>query len=288
MNSGMSRINLQCWMQSLLPIRARLFLNNLRLIRTYALWYLDKEVRRTSKIILPPLLNKYTGCRCVVIGNGPSLKRMDLDLLKNEFTFGLNRFYLLFEELGFETTFLVAINRLVLKQFGNEISIIKNMKFINWAYRKEVNGATNVVFLPAKPAFKMDGDIINGYYGMAGTVTNVAIELAFFMGFSEVLLIGVDHSFKETGKPSLAIVSEGEDQNHFYPNYFGKGTIWQLPDYTAMERGYTQAKALFEASGRQIFDATKGGELNIFPKVNFEMHLKNSIYENRRSFLKTS
>ena len=46
----------------------------------------------------------HRGKRCFVIGNGPSLKQTDLSLLKNEFTFGLNRIYLLFPELGFTTT----------------------------------------------------------------------------------------------------------------------------------------------------------------------------------------
>ena len=49
----------------------------------------------------------YKGRRCFIIGNGPSLRRMDLSPLRDEVTFGLNRIYLLFEELGFSTTFLV-------------------------------------------------------------------------------------------------------------------------------------------------------------------------------------
>ena len=50
------------------------------------------------------------------------------------------------------------------------------------------------------------------------------------MGFSEVYLIGVDHSFDTKGKANQTVVSTGDDPNHFSPEYFGKGFRWQLPD----------------------------------------------------------
>jgi len=53
--------------------------------------------------------NKHKGQRCFIVGNGPSLKEMDLAPLRNEFTFGLNRIYLLFESLGFATTYFVSL-----------------------------------------------------------------------------------------------------------------------------------------------------------------------------------
>ncbi len=38
--------------------------------------------------------NIHHGQRCFIIGNGPSLQRTDLTKLKDEFTFGMNRIYL--------------------------------------------------------------------------------------------------------------------------------------------------------------------------------------------------
>ena len=40
----------------------------------------------------------------------------DLSLLRNEFTFGLNRIYLMFSALGFQTSCLVSVNDLVVEQ----------------------------------------------------------------------------------------------------------------------------------------------------------------------------
>ena len=52
--------------------------------------------RRASIARLAELKDKYQGQRAFIIGNGPSLKITDLSKLKEEFTFGLNRIYLMF------------------------------------------------------------------------------------------------------------------------------------------------------------------------------------------------
>jgi hypothetical protein len=101
------------------------------------------------------------------------------------------------------------------------------------------------------------------------TVTFVALQLAFHMGFEEVILVGVDHSFTTKGKPNVTVVSDGEDPNHFSAEYFGKGYRWQLPDLDASERAYLMAREAFDASNRRILDATIGGKLEVFPKVNY-------------------
>ena len=89
------------------------------------------------------------------------------------------------------------------------------------------------------------------------------------MGFKDVILIGVDHSYNFTGKPHAAVVSQGDDPNHFHPNYFGKGFKWHLPDLEGSEMSYRVGKFMFEQSGRRILDATVDGKLQVFPKVDY-------------------
>ncbi len=101
------------------------------------------------------------------------------------------------------------------------------------------------------------------------TVTYVALQIAFYMGFSEVVLIGIDHDFKKKGIPHTLIVSDGDDADHFDIQYFPKGFRWQLPDLRTSEYAYTLARDAYRADGRQVLDATIGGKLNIFPKVDF-------------------
>lgn len=211
----------------------------------------------------------YEGRRCFIIGNGPSLRRMDLSPLRDEVTFGLNRIYLLFEELGFSTTFLVSINRLVLEQAAQEVTAVDSTVFVNWWSRHHVPPEHDPIYLrvtSARPRFSTAAD--RGIWAGA-TVTFAALQLAYYMGFEEAILIGVDHSFANKGAPNAVVESSGPDQNHFHPNYFGEGFRWQLPDLKTSERAYELARDEYERAGRRVLDATVDGKLDVFPKAEF-------------------
>ncbi|MFX0194960.1 MAG: 6-hydroxymethylpterin diphosphokinase MptE-like protein [Candidatus Hodarchaeota archaeon] len=216
--------------------------------------------------------NRHQGERCFIIGNGPSLNRMDLRPLAREITFGLNRIYLLFDKIGFATTYYVSVNMLVLEQCAAEIQNLDTTRFIGWDARRWFRARPDLLFIRSignlgTPFFMRD--IRQGVWEGA-TVTYVAMQIAYYMGFKRVILIGVDHNFVTTGLPHSIVVSEGADRDHFVPDYFGKGFRWQLPDLQTSELAYRLARGQFESSGREILDATVKGKLDVFPKVSFE------------------
>jgi hypothetical protein len=259
-------------------------LGNVRHFPAYVQWWLHPNGRRHALDMLRPLQGRYQGCRCIVIGNGPSLRRMRLARLASEFTFGSNRIYLMQQDHSLDTTFYTAINRYVIQQFASEIDAIRSLKVLNWSYRDPKISDMSTVYLETKPILRPDGQLLSGYYAGAGTVTVFAMQLAFFMGFSEVILIGVDHSYSQSGTPNKAIRADGEDPDHFSDEYFGTGVVWQLPDLAAMERGYRQIGKLFEEDGRIVLDATVGGELQVFPKTDLDAVLADDRWMNREQF----
>lgn len=225
--------------------------------------------RRSSIQMLAELKDRHRGQRCFIIGNGPSLQKTDLSLLRNEFTFGMNRIYLMFPELGFTTTYFLTINSLVIEQCAEEIRALPIPKFISWRSRNLIRPTDDLVFLHTTytgPKFAQDA---RGRLWEGATVTYVALQLAFHMGFEQAILIGVDHNYSTKGRPNTTVVSEGDDPNHFHKGYFGKGFRWQLPDLDTSERGYTMAREAYRQAGRQVLDATVGGKLTIFPKVDY-------------------
>ena len=226
--------------------------------------------RRESMIRLAELKDINKGQRAFIIGNGPSLKQTDLSKLKGEFTFGLNRIYLMFPELGFSTTYFVSVNDLVIEQCVKDISALSMPKFLSWrSHRFFPTGTLPATFLYTtydNPAFARD---VRHRVWESATVTYVALQLAFHMGFEQVVLVGVDHNGSVPGKANTTIVSQGDDPNHFNPEYFGKGFRWQLPDFEMSEIGYRLARQAYEANGRQVLDATIGGKLTVFPKVDY-------------------
>lgn len=231
--------------------------------------------RRESIRRLRALKNSHAGKRAFIIGNGPSLRQTDLSKLRNEYTFGLNRIYLMFPELGFSTTYLVSINDLVIEQCAHEMAALNLPRFFAWRSRRHFeplqptaeNLPTFLYTTYTGPRFSAD---VSGRVWEGATVTNVALQLAFHMGFSQVILIGVDHNFATKGEANKTIVSEGDDPNHFAPNYFGKGFRWQLPDLETSEIGYRMARQAYERAGREVLDATVGGKLTIFKKIDYE------------------
>ncbi len=226
--------------------------------------------RRRSRTRMAEYFNIHKDQRCFIIGNGPSLKNTDLSKLKNEFTFGMNRIYLLFPELGFTTTYFVSINDLVIEQCADEIAALPIPKFIAWhSNRHFQHFPDDMIFLYSTytgPRFAHD---MTGRIWEGATVTNVALQLAFYMGFEKVILIGVDHNFTSKGEANKTVVSTGDDSNHFSGAYFGKGFRWQLPDLDTSEIGYALAKKAYQKAGREVVDATIGGKLTIFPKVDY-------------------
>lgn len=230
--------------------------------------------RRESIKRLGALKDIHKGKRAFIIGNGPSLKQTDLTKLKGEFTFGMNRIYLLFPELGFATTYFCAVNDLVIEQFAEDILALPMPKFLAWRSHRHFNRRLPLAQLPTfiytsytGPRFATD---VRGRVWEGATVTTFALQLAFHMGFEQVVLVGVDHNFASKGEANKTVISEGDDPNHFMPNYFGKGVKWQLPDLETSEIGYRMAREAYRKAGREIIDATVGGKLTVFPKADYD------------------
>jgi hypothetical protein len=229
--------------------------------------------RRESIRRLAGLKDIHKGKRAFIIGNGPSLRQMDLGKLKDEITFGMNRIYLLFPELGFHTTYFCATNDLVIEQFHQDILALPMPKFLAWRSHRHFDPHLQISKIPTflftsytGPGFSHD---VRGRVWEGATVTNAALQIAFHMGIEQVILIGVDHNFTSKGEANKTVVSQGDDPNHVLPNYFGKGVRWQLPDLDTSEIGYVFARDHFRRAGREVLDATLGGKLTVFPKVNY-------------------
>jgi hypothetical protein len=233
-------------------------------------WLLDARGRH-SRQRLRALRNRHRGQRCFILGNGPSLKGMDLSPLATEITFTLNRGYLLFEKMGGPATYHVVVNPLVAEQWGEEIASLPCTMFMTWGRRRDFPSSSDVIYiggpdLGGPPRFSTDParDLWVG-----ATVTYVAMQVAYYLGFSRVILIGVDHRFSTPGEPHAEVVAQGEDPDHFDPNYFGKGSRWNLPDLETSELAYALARHKFRSDGREILDATVGGALQVFPHVEY-------------------
>ena len=174
-----------------------------------------RDILMLSNQQLSQFHNKHSGQRCMIIGNGPSLNKMDLSFLKNEITFGMNRIYLGFEKWGFTPTYYVSVNPFVVQQSVDEILKIPSPKFISLKGLHYLPNPEKIIWLRSINGWFFGADPRQGICE-GHTVTYVALHLAYFMGFREVILIGVDHNFKASslGKPNFpAICLTGFSKN---------------------------------------------------------------------------
>jgi len=231
-------------------------------------WDLNPESWRSRKK-LKAYKDKYTAKKAVIVCNGPSLLKTDLSLLEGIFTFGLNKINLLFDKSNFRPSCIVAVNSLVIEQNADFFTQTKLPLFLDSNGMKIVKHRDNVIFIHESPQRKFAQNCsMSVNYG--GTVTFVAMQLAFHMGFEHVALIGCDHNFAVKGPARITVTAGDRDDSHFDPRYFSGGVKWQLPDLPASEFSYSLAKEAYENSGRILFNATDGGHLEIFSRIELK------------------
>ncbi|MDB2504033.1 DUF115 domain-containing protein [Gammaproteobacteria bacterium] len=235
------------------------------------LWEHDPRAKRSREFLLG-CKDKYVGQKCIIIGNGPSLNDTDFSLFSELKTFGQNRIYLASDHKDFSPDFLVVVNGLVASQFCDEISALDMPRFMSWANRKYFNKTDDVIYLWDRSGGSEDGfseDLTTRVY-IDSTVTYVSMQLAWWMGFDKVGLVGVDHYFHTKGENDKVVVSQGDDPNHFDPRYFGPGTVWHLPNLDRSEESYYAAKNQYESADRKIYDCTVNGKLKVYEKMSLE------------------
>lgn len=228
---------------------------------------------RESVEALARLRDRHRGETAVVIGNGPSVRSLDLSRLGSAPAFCLNRGYLLWNDQGLTPAYYVAVNDLVIEQFAADMQSLSCPVFVPWQHRARFTASHSTIFMKVLWDHAFSTDLRQGVRPGA-TVTMVALQLAFHMGFDKVVLLGIDHHYQGVGRPHEAVLQVGPDPNHFDPGYFGPGVRWHRPDLARSERAYRLARDTFAAAGRQIVNATPGTRLGVFPIVDLDGALR--------------
>ncbi|MDF9795211.1 hypothetical protein OKW21_000474 [Catalinimonas alkaloidigena] len=211
----------------------------------------------------------HKGEDCFIIGNGPSLNKIDIEKLNDYYTFGLNKIYLINKNKNLKIDYLASINPYVIEQSIEQFKSMDLEVFLSLqsCIEKELKIESGINYLNIKRGIQFSRDC-STHVGAGHTVTFTAMQLAYYMGFKRVFLVGIDHNFFQTGKPNEEQVLTGDDINHFDNNYFS-GQKWQLADLEGSEAAYSLAKYYFNKDEKQIIDATYEGKLTIFPKISY-------------------
>ena len=239
--------------------------------------------------LLDEFVDRHKGRRAVVMGNGPSLKHIDMTRLGDEITFGSNRVYLGFSEWGFAVNYWAIEDRLQIEAYGRDYhdNLPENViKFVPTDYAEVFRPANSVLFplLYADGARYPDGLTYPAFSATPKalrhgfTVTYSLIELAALMGCDPIILVGVDHDYglapgqiavAGSGGAGLWSASHSSGATHFSDQYAAETRRFVRPRPINAEIAYAAAAQWARAQGRTLLNATPGTKLDVIETVDF-------------------
>lgn len=226
--------------------------------------------------------NKYKGQRCFLIGNGPSLRLADLNMLKDEICFGCNMIYKVFERTDWRPTFLCASDRVVAQAAAQQLQA--NPECTLWVSRTAYDlmkfKGDNLIYVSnlRKEKFYVHGDMTEYYVPSIATVMTFMVELAMYMGFSEIYLLGVDFTIGR-GKNDHFMNSYRDKEmtklEHMKMRNMFKGEDIGVHDAQIRFEGralyaYEQLEKYAKKHGYHVYNATRGGMLEVFERADLD------------------
>lgn len=223
---------------------------------------------------LRSLKNKYKGKRCFIIATGPSLTIEDVNLLKNEITIGVNSLVKVLGQIDYIPTFLGIQDGNVYQKIGSliENSDISKIFISDSLYKNQVKSDKEGRYIqyplyncghlahnyamPLKSGFSGDSNIVvyDGY-----SVTYSMLQLAVYMGFTEIYLLGCDCTYDIKGGKQHFVESGHFDK---HADSVGERMIY----------AYTVASKILKNKypNVKVFNATRGGMLEVFPRKTLD------------------
>jgi len=234
------------------------------------------------------LKNIQAGKRCFIIGNGPSIKTHDITPLKEEVTIVVSSFFRHDDAKTINPNYWVMADPYIWVK--PEEYFLPSFRF---AYDK---GITTKLFIPTGgfPFFSSfhSGPFIDihfFHYDHSKTIDTlidfsvgippygqnvviVSLMLALYLGCNPIYFIGCDHDFMNFTEEEY----ENNVVDHFYSNpnqnKCSEHLTWQQwsAAMSRMRFEYEQLKSYASLWGFHVFNATKGGSLDIFPRIGYE------------------
>lgn len=229
------------------------------------------QMRRFHNEALSAFRNIHFNKRCFIIGNGPSLRLADLQQLghMNSITMACNMIYRVFSQLTWRPTYYFMADAIGLRQYEDEIKqLTLSCLFIgndfpefweNFSDRRFHRFHVIPQSASSIPAFS--NDISKGVYGLA-TIIYICIQFAIYMGFNEIYLLGIDCDYYDNPM---------DKRNHFIKEYYSESDMTvPLFNTDAALLAYQSAHQYAERHGIKIYNATRGGKLEVFERVKFD------------------
>lgn len=250
---------------------------------------------------------------CIIMGNGPSLNKVDINKLKGIDTFSVNGAFMSYDEWGFNPTYYCIIDGNSTRFLADEIkNLIKNNKKINNFFLYDSKNEFKFAQLNDERVSVITGfgnDIkLNEWENkIPSTITTLpeqfsvtayVVQIAIMLGYTNIGMVGVDARYiprkdvkidgvytegELKGKPKVIFTSDN-DPNHYNPSYHGTGHMTSRSNLTSVAGNdltpYKNIATMGKNSKVIIKSCTEGSRINgILPYVDYEEFIKNNLNE---------
>ena len=218
---------------------------------------------------LKQMKGKYAGKRCFIVCTGPSLTIEDLELLKNEYVFGMNSTSMIIDKTSWRPDFYGIQDSAVFERLKDAIVRPENGRvFAPLAFKNRYNTPDEWVYFPTCSSYNLfecyrlkkyfarfsSDSYLRVYNGFS--ISYSLVQIAYYLGFDEIYLLGADCSYSTSGKNHFA-------EHGHVPDNFDISTLRLITIY-----GYL--KKYSEKYGFKVYNATRGGMLEVFDRVKLE------------------
>ena len=220
--------------------------------------------------------NTRSGKRCFIIGNGPSLITADLNKLLDEDCFAANYIFLVYPGTAWRPKYYVMGDRYTkiteeqIENVGAEIAFLGDYfcRFNDILPKNAVCLHQHVRLFESHCKASSD---ISKYVANLATVSFISMQIAAYMGYSEIYLLGFDHSYSMELSRNGTVIKTDAKQSHFFKT---ADTSVDPKDMVGNTYGMTRAYEAFRDYAREhdivVKNATRGGKLEVFERVDFD------------------
>lgn len=218
------------------------------------------------------LKNSSAGKRCFIIGNGPSLKVEDLDRLVDEDCFGTNEIHRIFSKTEWRPKYYLIVDRYS-KSTPEQIRDLECERIFLSDYYCRFNNVLLKNFICLHQHYNWNRNNYNFSKDISKkiisspTVSFGAMQIAAYMGYSEVYLLGFDHNYSFEFASDGSVLNTGTTDTHFFKDDVPEDII---ADVWGMTKAYEAFRDYADCNGIKVRNATRGGKLEVFERVNFD------------------
>jgi len=217
----------------------------------------------------------------LIIGNAPTLPLFKLGESRELKTFGSNMVFKAKEVMNWEPDFYVATDWLVGPNSLQEAPENFDPFFFLPLRFRGVSTPAQYVHWFGMSHLKTAGMVSPEDYSQVGfpsgqTVATTCISLAAFLGHKEIVLLGVDLTYKNASDScdNVRSYATHEDQDHFIPNYYSIGSKWHNPNAALMAESLRLQSSLLEKFGVKIYNGSPFESFNPLPKIDCPVGLR--------------